>query len=90
MRVKLTIKGDEIDYDLNGSDPAIKCFLNSGAGVAFSGAIASAKTFLPEIPLELRLLPRDPRRRRAGGHDRQRGLAERRHRAASPAPTRRS
>ena len=49
--VKLTISGDEIEYDLSGSDPAIKSFLNSGAGVAFSGAIASAKTFLPEIPL---------------------------------------
>ena len=51
VKVKLTIDGDEILYDLNGSDPAIKSFLNSGAGVAFSGAIASAKTFLPEIPL---------------------------------------
>lgn len=51
VKVKLTIKGDEILYDLSGSDPAIKSFLNSGAGVAFSGAIASAKTFLPEIPL---------------------------------------
>ena len=41
-------------------------------------------------PAELRLLPRDQGRRRAGGHDRQRGLAERGHRVASPAPTRRS
>ncbi len=38
-------------YDLSGSDPAIASFLNAGAGTAFSGAIASAKTFLPEIPL---------------------------------------
>ena len=44
IRVKLTISGDEIEYDLSGSDPVIKSFLNSGAGVAFSGAIASAKT----------------------------------------------
>jgi len=51
IRLKLTIAGDEVRYDLSGSDPAIASFLNSGAGVAFSGAIASAKTFLPEIPL---------------------------------------
>lgn len=51
IRVKMTIEGDEIRYDLSGSDPAIASFLNSGAGVAFSGAIASAKTFMPEIPL---------------------------------------
>ncbi len=51
VRLKLTIEGDEVHYDLTGSDPAIASFLNAGAGVAFSGAIASAKTFLPEIPL---------------------------------------
>ncbi len=51
IKVKLTIDGDEVHYDLNGADPAIASFLNSGSGVAFSGAIASAKTFLPEIPL---------------------------------------
>ncbi|HEU4973612.1 MAG TPA: hydantoinase B/oxoprolinase family protein [Baekduia sp.] len=51
VRVKMTISGDEIVYDLSASDPAIENFLNSGAGVAFSGAIASAKTFMPDIPL---------------------------------------
>ncbi len=51
VRLKMTIEGDEITYDLDGSDPAIANFLNAGAGAAFSGAIASAKTFLPEIPL---------------------------------------
>ena len=51
VRLKLTISGDEVRYDLSGSDPAIASFLNAGSGVAFSGAIASAKTFLPDIPL---------------------------------------
>jgi N-methylhydantoinase B len=51
VRLKLTIAGDEVHYDLSASDPAIASFLNAGSGVAFSGAIASAKTFLPEIPL---------------------------------------
>jgi N-methylhydantoinase B len=51
VHLKLTIDGDKVHYDLTGSDPAIASFLNAGAGTAFSGAIASAKTFLPEIPL---------------------------------------
>ena len=51
VRVKMTIAGDEITYDLSESDPAIANFLNAGAGTAFSGAIASAKTFMPDIPL---------------------------------------
>lgn len=51
IRVKMTIKGDEVHYDLSESDPAIASFLNSGFGVAFSGAISSAKTFMPDIPL---------------------------------------
>src|ERR1700761_1982244 len=51
VHLKLTIDRDEVHYDLTGSDPAIASFLNAGAGTAFSGAIASAKTFLPEIPL---------------------------------------
>jgi N-methylhydantoinase B len=51
VRLKMTIAGDEITYDLSESDPAIANFLNAGAGTAFSGAIASAKTFMPDIPL---------------------------------------
>ncbi|MGX6447452.1 hydantoinase B/oxoprolinase family protein [Patulibacter sp. S7RM1-6] len=51
VRLRMEIDGDEIRYDLSGSDPAIASFLNAGYGVAFSGAIASAKTFMPDIPL---------------------------------------
>lgn len=51
VHLKLTIAGETVHYDLTGSDPAVASFLNAGAGVAFSGAIASAKTFLPEVPL---------------------------------------
>ena len=63
-----------------GSHPAIKSFLNSGAGVAFSGAIAGTKTFLPEIPLNSGFYRAIDGRRRPGGHDRQRRLAHRGHR----------
>jgi N-methylhydantoinase B/oxoprolinase/acetone carboxylase alpha subunit len=34
VRLKLTISGDEVHYDLSGSDPVIASFLNAGAGVA--------------------------------------------------------
>ena len=51
VKVKLTIYGDEIQYDLSGSDPAIKCFLNSGRASRSAARSRRAKTFLPEIPL---------------------------------------
>ncbi|MFM1650547.1 hydantoinase B/oxoprolinase family protein [Brevibacillus sp. B_LB10_24] len=51
IRVKLTIEGDELFYDLSGSHPAISCFLNSGFGASFSAVISGTKTFFPDIPL---------------------------------------
>ena len=90
VKVKLTIDGDEILYDLNGSDPAIKIVpqLRRGRGVQRRDRL---RQDVPAgDPAQLRLLPRDQGRRRTRGHDRQRGLAERRHRVRSAAPTRRS
>jgi N-methylhydantoinase B len=51
IRVKMTIEGDQIHYDLNGSHPAVGSFLNAGFGSAFSGLVAGTKTFFPDIPL---------------------------------------
>jgi N-methylhydantoinase B len=51
IKVKLTIEGDQIHYDLNGSHPAVGTFLNSCFGATFSGLIAGTKTFFPDIPL---------------------------------------
>ncbi|MFJ7837846.1 hydantoinase B/oxoprolinase family protein [Lysinibacillus sphaericus] len=51
VHVKMTIREDEIFYDLSGSHPAISCFLNAGFGSALSGIYAGTKTFFPEIPL---------------------------------------
>jgi N-methylhydantoinase B len=51
IKVKLTIEGDQIHYDLNGSHPAVGTFLNSGFGATFSGLVAGTKTFFPDIPL---------------------------------------
>ncbi|WP_273846749.1 hydantoinase B/oxoprolinase family protein [Rubrobacter calidifluminis] len=51
VRVKMTIDGDQIHYDLSGSHPVIGSFLNAGFGSAFSGIVAGTKTFFPDVPL---------------------------------------
>lgn len=51
IRVKMTIDGDRVHYDLSGSHPVIGNFLNAGMGTAFSGIVAGTKTFFPEVPL---------------------------------------
>jgi len=51
IHVKMTIKGEEVLYDLSGTDPYVGCFLNAAFGSAFSGIVAGTKTFMPEIPL---------------------------------------
>ncbi len=51
INVKMTIEGDQIYYDLDGTHAAIGCFLNSSFGAAFSGLYAGTKTLFPDIPL---------------------------------------
>jgi N-methylhydantoinase B len=51
IKVKLTIEGDQIHYDLTGSHPTVGSFLNSCYGTTFSGVIAGTKTFFPDVPL---------------------------------------
>jgi N-methylhydantoinase B len=51
VHVKMTIKGDEVHYDLSGSDPYTGSFLNGGFGSSFSAVIAGTKTFFPDVPL---------------------------------------
>lgn len=51
INVKLTIKDDQIYYDLEGTHPTISCFLNSTIGAALSGLYAGTKTFFPDTPL---------------------------------------
>ncbi|WP_307257543.1 hydantoinase B/oxoprolinase family protein [Oikeobacillus pervagus] len=51
IQVKMTIRGDEIEYDLSGSHPYIGCFLNAGFGASLSSCYAGTKTFFPDIPL---------------------------------------
>ena len=51
IHVKLTIEGDDLHYDLSGSDPAVGCFLNASFGSGFSAIVAGTKTFFPDVPL---------------------------------------
>ena len=51
IRIRLTIAGDTVHYDLSQSHPAVGTFLNSGFGATFSAVIAGTKTFFPDIPL---------------------------------------
>jgi N-methylhydantoinase B len=51
IKVALTIKGDQISYDLEGSNPYIGCFLNSAYPATLSALVAGTKAFFPDIPL---------------------------------------
>ncbi|NWN81833.1 MAG: hydantoinase B/oxoprolinase family protein [Halomonas sp.] len=51
IRIKLTLDGNGIHYDLSGSAPAVSTFLNSGYGTTHSAIYAGTKTFFPDVPL---------------------------------------
>ncbi|HIM45238.1 MAG TPA: hydantoinase B/oxoprolinase family protein [Alphaproteobacteria bacterium] len=51
IRVKLTIKGDEVIYDFTGSHGTISTLYNSAFGATFSAVVAGMKTYFPDLPL---------------------------------------
>ncbi|MFG6596322.1 MULTISPECIES: hydantoinase B/oxoprolinase family protein [unclassified Sulfitobacter] len=51
IHIKMTIKGDEILYDFEGSHPTISSIYNSAHGATFSAVVAGMKTFFPDLPL---------------------------------------
>ncbi|MFG6157910.1 hydantoinase B/oxoprolinase family protein [Halomonas sp. 1390] len=51
IRIKLTLDGNGIHYDLSGSAPAVSTFLNSSYGTTHSAIYAGTKTFFPDVPL---------------------------------------
>lgn len=51
IKIKLTLDGNGIHYDLTGSAPAVSTFLNSGYGTTHSAIYAGTKTFFPDVPL---------------------------------------
>ena len=80
IKVKMTIEGDQIHYDLTGSHPAVGSFLNAGFGTHVLGRRRRHQDVLPRRAAELRLLPRRRGRPRPRGHRRQRAVAGRGHR----------
>ena len=62
IHIKMTIKGDQIHYDFEGSHPTIGSMYNSAPGATFSAVVAGMKTFFPDLPLNsgfYRMLPRN-------------------------------
>ena len=51
IKVKLTIKGDEVTYDFTGSHDTISTLYNSAFGGTFSAVVAGMKTYFPDLPL---------------------------------------
>ncbi|WP_428538889.1 hydantoinase B/oxoprolinase family protein [Rhodopila sp.] len=51
IKVKMTISGDRVIYDLSGSHPCIGSLYNSAFGATFSAVAAGMKTFFPDLPL---------------------------------------
>ncbi|MFB2550500.1 hydantoinase B/oxoprolinase family protein [Ensifer soli] len=51
IRIKMTIKGDQIHYDFTGSHSTIASMYNSAPGATFSAVVAGTKTFFPDLPL---------------------------------------
>ncbi len=51
VKVRLEISGDSLRYDLSGSHPAVRTFLNSSVGTTFSAIVGGTKTFFPDVPL---------------------------------------
>ncbi|MEX3314177.1 hydantoinase B/oxoprolinase family protein [Sulfitobacter sp. PS-8MA] len=51
IHIKMTIKGEEITYDFEGSHPTISSIYNSAPGATFSAVVAGMKTFFPDLPL---------------------------------------
>ena len=51
VKLRMTIAGDEVTYDLSGSHAAIHSCLNAAFGASFSSVVGGTKIFFPDIPL---------------------------------------
>lgn len=51
IKVKMTIEGDKVTYDLAGTHAYVGCFLNSAFPATLSALVAGTKAFFPDIPL---------------------------------------
>ncbi|MDQ4119139.1 MAG: hydantoinase B/oxoprolinase family protein [Actinomycetota bacterium] len=51
VKIKMTIEGDSVHYDLSGSHPSISTMLNATFGGSFAAIVAGTKMQFPDIPL---------------------------------------
>ena len=51
IHVKMTIRGDEVEFDLTGSHETIGSIYNSAFGGTFAAVVVGMKTFFPDIPM---------------------------------------
>lgn len=51
IKIRMTIKGDEIVYDFAGSHGTIGTLYNSAYGTSIGGVVAAMKMFFPDLPL---------------------------------------
>lgn len=51
IKLKMTIKGDEVNFDFTGSHGVIGSIYNCAFGGTYAGVVAGMKTFFPDIPL---------------------------------------
>ena len=51
VRVKMTIKDDQIHYDLSGCHRAVKSNYNATFGASYSAVVGTTKFLFPDIPL---------------------------------------
>ena len=51
IRVRLTIRGDQAEFDLSGSHGTIGSMYNCAFGGTFAGIVSGMKTFFPDVPL---------------------------------------
>ena len=51
IKIKMTIKGDEVAYDFTGSHSTIGSIYNSSFGTSIGGVVAAMKMFFPDLPL---------------------------------------
>ncbi len=49
--VRMTISGDEVEFDFAGSHGTVGSIYNSAFGATFAGVVSGMKTFFPDIPL---------------------------------------
>lgn len=51
VKVRMAIKGSEIEFDFSGSHGTIGSIMNAGFGGSFSGVVSGMKMMFPDVPL---------------------------------------